>query len=95
MTRRPDPGRYIGIGEQTAQMRLDDWDPTSMPPRWRPPKTASDTASRTNPRSKPMMVDPNRTKIRKTSAPVNLYSPALRAYCANRRHSTGASGVPP
>src|SRR6266404_2807424 len=34
----------------------------------------TDTASRTNPRNSPTMVEPNRTKTIKASAPVNVYS---------------------
>src|SRR6266404_6064510 len=34
----------------------------------------TDTASRTNPRNNPTMVEPNRTKTIKASAPVNVYS---------------------
>src|SRR5260370_1311530 len=44
-----------------------------------------DTASRTNPRSNPMMVEPNRTKSINTSAAV-MYSQALRADSQALRH---------
>src|SRR5258707_12391405 len=70
----------------------------SKPPRWgsttgpnfqaaqmATTQKTRDTASRTNPRSNPMMVEPNRTKSINTSAAV-MYSQALRADSQALRH---------
>src|SRR6185437_15476385 len=97
-TSRPTHGATLGPASKPPRCGSTKG-PNFQAAQMAPIQNTRDTASRTNPRSNPTRVEPNRTKMIKTSAPVKLrvlgatvsrrFAPTFQALRANYQRGRG------